>query len=379
MTRQLDPSDEELLQQAALSSSFTRLPPRAPESKATSEPASPSTAPSVQPGPPQQATASTSTASESVEDSFKNEYDRRLAAWRAEAEVARAKAERTRAEWEVRRKAEEEEEERQRATAEESRRKEQRESTLTSWETVSPADDSKPVLGASVGGAGMSNERVPTQRASVQTVGADAQMPGVADGHPPTGGVSSKKPPAARAEQVTPPGLDSEIYTSEEDERRSSRHWEEVPSLASSFPSLPDNILSSPSSQNDKVSPKTAAKSTRKHGEKSGKHHDEHEHHNRSHSHHHHHDHGDTTVASSRGPPPSVTLSIFRPGLSPRARAQAIASSIAINFVLPFINGVMLGFGEIFAKNFVAPLFGIKPPSVANVGVRTPTTRDRRR
>jgi hypothetical protein len=153
----------------------------------------PSTA--VQPVP-QQAAASTSSAvdaSASVEDSFKDEYDRQLAAWRADAEIARAKAERTRAEWEVRRKAEEEEE-RQRAAAQESRRKEQRESTLAGWETVSPADDSKPVVGASVGEAGSSNERVPTQRASVQTFGADAQMPNtadfVSDGHPRAGGVS---------------------------------------------------------------------------------------------------------------------------------------------------------------------------------------------
>jgi ABC-type nickel/cobalt efflux system permease component RcnA len=138
--------------------------------------------------------------------------------------------------------------------------------------------------------------------------------------------------------------------------------------------------MSSSSSQNDRVSPKTAAKSIpsgsthHKHGEKSAKHHDDHEHRRHSHSH-----HGSTTAASNRGTPPSVTLSIFSAGLSPRARALAIASSIAINFVLPFINGVMLGFGEIFAKNFVAPLFGIRPPSVASVGVRTPTAKDRRR
>ena len=126
-----------------------------------------------------------------MEDSFKDEYDRQLAAWRAEADIARAKAERTRAEWEVRRKAEEEEE-CQRAAAEESRRKEQRD--LAGWETVSPADDSKPVLETSVGGAGTSNERVPTQRASVQTFGADAQMPSTADlvshGHSRAGVVS---------------------------------------------------------------------------------------------------------------------------------------------------------------------------------------------
>lgn len=174
------------------------------------------------------------------------------------------------------------------------------------------------------------------------------------------------------------------MYTSEEDERRSSRHWEEIPSLASSFPSLPDNVMSSSSSQNDKVSPKTAKSipsgfAHHKHGDKPAKHHDDqgdHEHRRHSHSHHDHH--GSAIAASNRVPLPSVTLSIFSPGLSARARALAIASSIAINFVLPFINGVMLGFGEIFAKNFVAPLFGIRIPSVANVGVRA-RTKDWRR
>lgn len=52
--------------------------------------------------------------------------------------------------------------------------------------------------------------------------------------------------------------------------------------------------------------------------------------------------------------PPSVTLSIFDSSLSRRARLLALASSLAINLVLPFINGVMLGFGEIAAKS----LFG---------------------
>lgn len=76
------------------------------------------------------------------------------------------------------------------------------------------------------------------------------------------------------------------------------------------------------------------------------------------------------------GPPPSLTLSIFGAGLSPRARALAVVSSVAINFLLPFVNGVMLGFGEIFARTFVAPLFGIRipsVPSVAGVGIRAAT------
>ena len=52
-------------------------------------------------------------------------------------------------------------------------------------------------------------------------------------------------------------------------------------------------------------------------------------------------------------PIPSATLSIFDPTLSTRTRLLALTSSLTINFLLPFINGVMLGFGEIFAKGVV--------------------------
>jgi hypothetical protein len=46
--------------------------------------------------------------------------------------------------------------------------------------------------------------------------------------------------------------------------------------------------------------------------------------------------------------PPSLTLSIFTmPG---HLSAGRIAAVLGINLVLPFINGVMLGFGEIFAR-----------------------------
>jgi hypothetical protein len=170
-----------------LSSSFTRLPPRATEPNVSSEPALPPTTPSAQPVPEQPASSTLSAvdASASVEDPPKDEYDRQLAAWRAEAEIARAKAERTRAEWEIRRKAEEGE--RQRVAAEETRRKEKRETTLAGWETVSPTDDSKPVLAASAGGGiGTSDEHAAAQRVSaaqeavrqhVRTFGADAQTP----------------------------------------------------------------------------------------------------------------------------------------------------------------------------------------------------------
>lgn len=105
-------------------------------------------------------------ASASGDDSWKEEYDRRLAAWRAESATAREKAERTRAEWEERRKAEEAEE-RTHAAAEAERKKSQTESSSVSgWETVSPADDGspKPVPGAPAGGVETTDEKASATR-----------------------------------------------------------------------------------------------------------------------------------------------------------------------------------------------------------------------
>lgn len=125
------------------------------------------TAPAAEPVPEPVAVPPQSTvdASTSTEDTYKDEYDRQLAAWRAEADVARAKAERTRAEWELRRTAEEEEE-RRRAAAAEVTRNEQHETGLAGWETVSPADGaSKPVAPVS-GGVGTSDESATARRVS---------------------------------------------------------------------------------------------------------------------------------------------------------------------------------------------------------------------
>lgn len=69
-------------------------------------------------------------------------------------------------------------------------------------------------------------------------------------------------------------------------------------------------------------------------------------------------------------PPQSVTLSIFDSTLSPTTRVKALLSSLAINLLLPFVNGVMLGFGEIFAKNVILGWLGWKtPPAVGVVGL----------
>ncbi|KIJ51566.1 hypothetical protein M422DRAFT_776791 [Sphaerobolus stellatus SS14] len=69
--------------------------------------------------------------------------------------------------------------------------------------------------------------------------------------------------------------------------------------------------------------------------------------------------------------PPSVTLAIFDSSLTRRARIFALVSSVTINLFLPFVNGVMLGFGEIFARNVVG-YFGWQLPG-AGVGIRTRT------
>ena len=71
--------------------------------------------------------------------------------------------------------------------------------------------------------------------------------------------------------------------------------------------------------------------------------------------------------------PVSLTSAIFDTSLSGRTRSTAFFSSLAVNLLLPFVNGVMLGFGEIFAKNVLMDWLGwhLNPGSVAaTVGIR---------
>jgi hypothetical protein len=80
--------------------------------------------------------------------------------------------------------------------------------------------------------------------------------------------------------------------------------------------------------------------------------------------------------------PPSATLSIFDTSLPTRTRLYALASALAINFLLPFVNGVMLGFGEIFARNVVSwigwnPGWGGRTTTATALGIQA-TERKRR-
>ncbi|KAH7912806.1 hypothetical protein BJ138DRAFT_1124914 [Hygrophoropsis aurantiaca] len=58
--------------------------------------------------------------------------------------------------------------------------------------------------------------------------------------------------------------------------------------------------------------------------------------------------------------PPSTIPSILDGQVACRTRLSLILSSLAINLFLPFVNGVMLGFGEIFAKNVIVGWIGWK-------------------
>jgi hypothetical protein len=154
--------------------------------------------------------------------------------------------------------------------------------------------------------------------------------------------------------------------SSEEEDVR-IRQWEEVPSLASSFPSLPET---SETSSLAKHSPKTGAQSQGS-KDRSLQSTSQIRHQQASHPGHKTRGHLPT--------PPSLTLSVFNSDLPLRTRALALLSSLTINMFLPFVNGVMLGFGEIFARTIIAPMFGWRPTvGVASVGIRAADAPRRR-
>ncbi|TFK50107.1 hypothetical protein OE88DRAFT_1719457 [Heliocybe sulcata] len=115
-----------------------------------------------------------------------------------------------------------------------------------------------------------------------------------------------------------------------------SQKWEDLPSSMNSSQSYPS--MSFPSLSNPDTPPETHRPD----------HHAAHHHRHQGQHHAHQRDSGSQ----------HVTLSIFDSTLPTGTRALALASSLGINFVLPFINGVMLGFGEIFAKEVVVGWLG---------------------
>lgn len=76
-------------------------------------------------------------------------------------------------------------------------------------------------------------------------------------------------------------------------------------------------------------------------------------------------DDGDEEAAPAAGtmrtrpPTGSLSFSIFSSGVSWTRRLSLFASSITVNAALPFVNGVMLGTGEIVARALIVPVIFI--------------------
>jgi hypothetical protein len=87
--------------------------------------------------------------------------------------------------------------------------------------------------------------------------------------------------------------------------------------------------------------------------------------------------------AAAPAPPPvaaaSATLAVFDDTLPKGTRFWALITSLSVNMLLPFVNGVMLGFGEIFAKTVVVGWLGWGPAVATNVGLGASSASSSRR
>ncbi|KAI0360112.1 hypothetical protein OH77DRAFT_1472173 [Trametes cingulata] len=326
MSEHLNSEEEDLLQ-SALSSAFSPAPlPRqsaAPEpaSESSSEP-EPAPAPEAQPEP-----SAPAGEPESTETAWQEEYEAHVAEWRKRSAEQRQKAEEQRAKWEAIRAKEREE-------------GKGRESVLSlrehGWENLS---------------------------SSVTTAATAADSPSPADARDLVAGEGEGKhskeylesvlPGAHASTSSSPPENNSQPAS--EPESSKQEKWDDMTSsLTSSFPSMsfPSDPHSPSSSARRDLGPHPHHQHPHSAGQLHGPGH--------AHAHHPHHHH--EGVEATR----TATLSVFDASLSPKTRALALLSSIAINVLLPFVNGVMLGFGEIFAKNVVVRWIGWKIPGTAS-------------
>ncbi|KAI9000545.1 hypothetical protein BD414DRAFT_387346, partial [Trametes punicea] len=326
MSEHLNREEEDLLQ-SALSTAFrpAPLPRQSAALEPMPEPASgPSTAAeSVSESQPEP--VAVIGEAESTENAWKEEYEAHVAEWRKRSAEQRQKAEETRAKWEAIRAKEREE-------------GKGRESVLSfrehGWENLS---------------------------SSVTTAATAAESPSPADARDLVTGegqgghskeyLESVLPGAHASTSSTPPENENSQPTSEPESSKQEKWDDMTSSVTSSFPSMsfPSDPHSPSSSARRDLAPPP--------------HHHHHDHaHGPGHlhgQHHHHHYEGPEGVKTA-------TLSVFDTSLSTKTRALALLSSVAINVLLPFVNGVMLGFGEIFAKNVVVRWIGWRVPGTAS-------------
>jgi hypothetical protein len=89
---------------------------------------------------------------------------------------------------------------------------------------------------------------------------------------------------------------------------------------------------------------------------------------------------GDSGNSGEAAPVLAVTPMIFDSSLSTSTRTWALLASLGINFFLPFVNGVMLGVGEIFAKEIIGTWWSQRPGGfVAKLGLGNVLHREKKR
>ncbi|OAX41192.1 hypothetical protein K503DRAFT_767921 [Rhizopogon vinicolor AM-OR11-026] len=244
------------------------------------------------------------------EDAWKAEYEAQVDEWRAQSADARAKAEHERARWEQIRKREAEER-----------------------QALGQEPENWDALGSHITSSFAAASEV------LASSSASLASPSPAHSKDLTSG-----------EQQGPSSHHHASQHLKTDSGSPSQKWEHIDSSpTSSYPSMSFPELSIPSSPSP---PRAALPPTTGHGQP------EEEHHAKPKS---------TTV------PPSTIPSLLDGTLAPRTRMCLLLSSLAINLFLPFVNGVMLGFGEIFAKNVLVGWIGWRTQSghtAAKVGIR---------
>ncbi|KAI0303731.1 hypothetical protein B0F90DRAFT_1816012 [Multifurca ochricompacta] len=347
-TSPLRPEGEDLLQVSSALGSLLRhqspphLPPSQP-AESTKPISGTQTPPESIPTP----TSPESSVSAAGYEAWKVEYETQVAEWRRQSATVRARAETERARWEERkaheREAEEEEKEEGREVEGEERRGLRADRSVTDesastseWEAVSRRSTLPPITAASPlqlgdarssGGEGQGTHSHPSQVAhpqSILPVSASFNVP------LPTS--------APSAPSVDSRGVSGPVVVDPSD----SPHWENVPSSpTSSFPSMSFPEPSRPHSPERSHAPRT--------------------------------------VTAPRPPTAaSATLAVFDDSLPTRTRLWALVSSVSINMLLPFVNGVMLGFGEIFAKTVIVGWLGWGSTIATNVGLGVRSTSGRR-
>ncbi|OCH95426.1 hypothetical protein OBBRIDRAFT_822898 [Obba rivulosa] len=348
MADSLNPEEEGLLQ-SALSTAFTP----APLPRQSAQPPEPTPAPAPVPEPaaePALAPADPAVAAD-ADAVWRAEYEQHVVEWRLRSAEQREKAEQERARWEELRERERKEGVHAKAESGwESIGASAAASTSVSAPAPAPASPSPVDARDLVAGEGQGGH---TQE-FLETV-----LPG---SHAQPSSSESPPPAPARGAASEP---DSGSGSNKHDK------WEDIPSsLTSSYPSL--------SFPSDPHSPQSPARTLHPRPSAALPH--AHEHGHGHHGHHEHHGHEHTHVHAHAPKGGSATLAIFDGTLSTGARARALLASVAINLVLPFVNGVMLGFGEIFAKNVLVRWLGWRSPGAvaANLGLSSTKDRERR-